>query len=624
MIETLGSFVRFARPYRGRLVLGLVIVLAEAALGLAAPWPLKVIVDEVLIPGGGSPVALPFGIAVEPGVLLAGGVAAIITLAILNALTSYVTTVVLDGTGLRIGNDIRDAAFAHLQRLSLRFHGENPVGDLTVRLTGDVDRIGDLFISLLSSIVPNVIVVVSMLVVMVLLDPVLALLALSVSPLMALFVYRSTNRLKAASRTARRFTGDVAAAASESLAAVQVVQAFTLEEQVRTRFRDLNMASLQASLAAIRLSARATPVVDLAAAAATTIVVWFGAMRVLSGDLTVGTLLVFVSYVGSLYRPIKSLSKLGYVLSRGYAAAERVEAILRTEPRIADRPGAVAVGRAAGRVSFDGVGFSYGREPVLRDVTLSIDPGEVLALVGRTGAGKSTLASLIPRFHDPDTGVVRLDGTDLRDLTVASVRSQVALVLQDSILFRGTIWDNIACGRADATEADVERAIELALVGEFVDRLPDGAATVVGERGASLSGGQRQRIAIARAIVRDAPILILDEPTSALDPASEALVVGALQNLMRSRTTLLIAHRLSTVGRADRIAVLDGGRIVELGSPAELAAAGGPYSRMLAANEEVIDPEIAAARRPAERRGSDGATSGGADASFPATVTRGG
>jgi ATP-binding cassette subfamily B protein len=582
MIGTFVSFRRFVSAYRRRLFVGVVLALVETGFGLAQPWPLKVIVDDVLLKRGqAGGTTLLAGIAVSPEWLLGAGVVAILVIAGLSALAGYGATILMEGAGQRIGNDIREAAFAHLQRLSLRYHGEHPVGDLTARVTGDVDRVQDMLVQVLAGLVPNLLLVVGMVAVMVAVDPGFALLALAATPIMALLIYRSTISMKLASRRARGFGGEVAAAATEGLGAIEVVQAFSLEDRSRARFRDLNRASLDASLAAIRLEARMDPVVDVSAAVSTAIVFWFGANRVLSGTLTVGLLLVFLAYVGSLYRPIKSLSKLSYVISRGNASAERIRSILGEDPEIADRPDAVPLRRIRGQVRFERVSFAYGREQVLDDVSLAIEPGEVVAVVGRTGAGKSTLASLVPRFHDPDTGAVLVDGIDVRAVTLRSLRAQVALVLQDSVLFRGTIRDNIACGRPDATAQDVETAVRLALVDEFTDRLPDGLLAGVGERGLNLSGGQRQRIAIARAIVRGAPILILDEPTSALDPASEVLVVEALHNLMATRTTLVIAHRLSTIRRADRVVVLDGGRIIESGPPAILVAEGGAYARML-------------------------------------------
>jgi ABC-type multidrug transport system fused ATPase/permease subunit len=304
---------------------------------------------------------------------------------------------------------------------------------------------------------------------------------------------------------------------------------------------------------------------------------------VLAGRLTLDFLLVFLGYVAALYKPIKALSKLSTVITRGIAAGDRVTEVLDRDPDVRDRPDARVVTRVYGQIDFEQVTYSYGREPVLQDLTLRVEAGERLALVGPTGAGKSTLAALVPRLMDPTAGAVRLDGVDIRRLTLASLRAQVSLVLQDCLLLDGTLYDNVACGRPGATEAEVNRAIRLALVDEFAGRLPDGVDTLVGERGASLSGGQRQRVAIARAIVRDAPILVLDEPTSALDAASEELIVAALDRLPADRTTLVIAHRLSTVRRADHLAVLAGGTVVEYGAPDDLLRVDGPFARLAGA-----------------------------------------
>ena len=298
--------------------------------------------------------------------------------------------------------------------------------------------------------------------------------------------------------------------------------------------------------------------------------------------MSVAVLLVFLGYVSSLYKPLKALAKLSTVTSKGTAAAERVLDILAMTPDVRNAPHAVAAGSLAGRIDFENVTFSYGREPVISGLDLHIDPGETLALVGRTGAGKSTIAALVPRLMDPQEGRVLLDGMDVRGLELETVRAQVSLVLQDCVLLHGSLLDNIACGRPDATEEAVRRAARLALVDEFADRLPLGLDTPVGERGVSLSGGQRQRVAIARAILRDTPILILDEPTSALDVESESLISQALEQLPSGRTTLIIAHRLSTVRRADRIAVLEGGRLIEEGAPEHLLRSGGHFARLTA------------------------------------------
>jgi ABC-type multidrug transport system fused ATPase/permease subunit len=393
-------------------------------------------------------------------------------------------------------------------------------------------------------------------------------------------IYHSTHEMKRASRQARAKDGEVAGIAAESLAAIQVVQAFSLEKKTNAAFVQSTDESLAANLDAIRHQARLGPLVDVAGAVARAVVIAVGAQRVIDGRMTVGVLLVFLAYLTKLYVPVKALSKLTFNISRGEACGERVDAILARTPDVADSPTATPAQPFRGRIDFEHVSFAYGTDPVLVDACLTIHAGETVAIVGPTGSGKSTLASLIPRFFDPDQGAVRVDGVDIRDYTLASLRPQIGLVLQDSILFRTSLWDNIACGRPGATPEQVANASVQARVDEFVDRLPDGFNTVLGERGADLSGGQRQRVAIARAILRDSPILILDEPTSALDAQAESLVIEALENLMVGRTTIIIAHRLSTVRRADRIIVIDHGHITEQGTHTSLVSDGGLYATL--------------------------------------------
>jgi ABC-type multidrug transport system fused ATPase/permease subunit len=358
-----------------------------------------------------------------------------------------------------------------------------------------------------------------------------------------------------------------------------VVQAFTLEQQRMTWFSKLSDRSLDAGLDAVRMQSRFSPLVELASVLSTAVVLWFGALRVLSGELSLGVLLVFLSYLTLLYKPVRQLSKLSNVASKGAAAAERIEELLSAPLDIVDRPNAVAR-PLRGEIELQSVSFSYGREPVLQDLSLKVEPGQHVALVGPTGAGKSTLAALIPRLVDVNEGAVLVDGIDVRDYQLQALRGQVATVLQDTTLFEGTLRDNIICGQQEATLHGLRRASRLALVDEFASRLPDGLDTLVGERGVNLSGGQRQRVAIARAILRDAPILILDEPTSALDAGSEELLLEALSNLPQARTRITIAHRLSTIRSADLIFVMEQGRLVQSGTHEQLTHRPGVYQRL--------------------------------------------
>jgi ATP-binding cassette, subfamily B, bacterial len=571
VISTLFRFRGFVGRYRPRLALGTVFTLVSTLFALAQPWPLKVIVDNVL---RGNPAHVP-GFAFLEGWsrtgLLNAAIVAFIVIVLLGALFDYLGSYLMDSTGVRLVADIREALFSRLQRLSLRFHAGQRTGDLISRMMSDISRLQDMLIQGFSVLVPNVALLIGMTVVMFWIDWAFALLALAVVPPLFLLVFRYKSRIKGASRRARTREGMLAARAGEVLGAVQVVQAFTREDFEDERFSAQSSSTLEANLEATRLQAQFSPLIDVLAGLGTAVVLFVGTHQVLSGQLSLGLLLVFLSYLGSFYKPMRQLSKLAYVTSRGLASAERVSEILEAEDDVRDAPSARPAPRLSGAVCLDGVQYAYvdGR-PVLRDLDLEVDPGQLVAIVGPTGAGKSTLVSLIPRFFDPQQGRVLLDGVDVRSMQLRTLRTQIAIVPQQPILFEGTIFENIAYGSRDAGEAEVLRAADAALVDEFARRLPDEYDSRLSERGATLSGGERQRISIARALVRDAPILILDEPTSGLDPESEHLLMEALRNLVAGRTTFVIAHRMSTVAGADHVLVLDGGRIVERGTHDEL------------------------------------------------------
>ncbi|WP_411286243.1 ABC transporter ATP-binding protein [Lapillicoccus sp.] len=575
MIATIRCLRPFARQHRRALTTGGLLAVLEVLVNLAQPWPVSLLVGSVLTKSGSAP-------TMSPTMAVGAAVGSLLLIYVLAAIVNYWSTRLLSSTGLRMAADVRVEVYAHLQRQSLAFHAGQRVGDLTARVTSDVDRMQDLLVQSLSVLIPNAMLVLGMGTVMLILDPTFALVAFTATPVMAVVIFRSTRALKRAARRARTADGQVAAAAAEGLSVMPLVQACSLEPRMRNRMESLALTSLLQGLEATRLQARFSPVVDVASAASLAVVLAVGSWRVLDGHMSVAVLLVFLGYVSSLYKPLKALAKLSTVTSKGTAAAERVLDILAMTPDVRNAPHAVAAGSLAGRIDFENVTFSYGREPVISGLDLHIDPGETLALVGRTGAGKSTIAALVPRLMDPQEGRVLLDGMDVRGLELETVRAQVSLVLQDCVLLHGSLLDNIACGRPDATEEAVRRAARLALVDEFAERLPLGLDTPVGERGVSLSGGQRQRVAIARAILRDTPILILDEPTSALDVESESLISQALEQLPSGRTTLIIAHRLSTVRRADRIAVLEGGRLIEEGAPEHLLRSGGHFARLTA------------------------------------------
>lgn len=580
MIATLLCLRPFARQHRRALTGGGLLAILEVLVNLAQPWPVALLVGHVLTGSGSRP-------SMSPTWAVTAAVGSLLLIYVLAAIVDYWSTRLLSSAGLRIAADVRVEVYTHLQRQSLAFHAGQRVGDLTSRVTSDVDRMQDMLVQTLAVLIPNTMLVLGMGTVMLVLDPTFALVAFTATPLMAIIIFRSTRALKRAARRARTADGQVAAAAAEGLSVMPLVQACSLEPRMRDRMESLALTSLLQGLDAARLQARFSPVVDVASAASMAVVLAVGSWRVLAGGMSVAVLLVFLGYVSSLYKPMKALAKLSTTMSKGAAASERVLEILRLTPEVRNEPDAVVAPRLTGRIDFEDVTFSYGREPVITGLNLHIEPGETLALVGRTGAGKSTIAALVPRLMDPQQGRVCLDGIDVRGLELESVRSQVSLVLQDCVLLHGSVLDNIACGRPGAGESAVRRAARLALVDEFASRLPLGLDTPVGERGVSLSGGQRQRVAIARAILRDTPILILDEPTSALDVESESLIAEALERLPSGRTTLIIAHRLSTVRRADRIAVLEGGNLVEQGAPEHLLRSGGHFARLAASQGEL-------------------------------------
>jgi ATP-binding cassette, subfamily B, bacterial len=592
------SLRRFLRPYRGSLSLASGLILVETLLDLARPWPLKLAVDNAI---GGQPVGGPLGVLDQlgPAGLAAVAAGAGIGLVGIGALVGYLITYLTSATAERVGADLRESVFGRLLGLGLPFHDRHRSGDLVTRLTGDVARVEDSMVAWFTVLVPEVLTLAGMVVVVLAIDLTLGLAALAVVPPLALVVALRRRRIRVAQRASRDADAALASEATEVLRNVRVVQAFTREGEAGGQFSGRSRSAVRAALGAMDLEARWSPVADLLLAAGGGLVLLLGVTAVTSGRMTLGTLLVVLAYLSSLYGPIRALARLARTLARGAASRERILEVLDSGEVVPEAAEPLQAGPPRQGLALRGVWFAYAEgAPVLRHLDLEVAAGERVCVVGPTGAGKSTLLALLLRFYDPDAGVVELDGTDLRDLDLASLRRQLALVPQDPWMLDGTVADNVRFGRGsrgvwggrppppmDKEPPQDERLEAVAAqtgLDELIQRLPDGWETEMGEGGVRLSGGQRRRVALARAILRDASVLLLDEPTSGLDAASEQAVLDALDRAAEGRTVLSVSHRLSLAARADRVVVLDGGRVVEQGPPGELLAAGGAYARLWA------------------------------------------
>ena len=600
--------LKLIRPYYAWLVVIFSAMLLETAMSIAAPWPLKIIIDNVI-----GKHKLPefmgwlrdfsFG---ENTMALAGVAAAItVLIAVIAAVAGYIDNYFTESVAQNVANDLRQKLYHHLHRLSLRYYDTHKIGNLLSTITSDVSTVQSFASTALLSILIDSLTIVGMVGVMLYLNFDFALVAVGVTPFLLLFVARFKKAVKKATHEVRIHQSDILAVVQQGLESVRSVKAFGRQDMEEGRLREASMETVQAALKARRVKSLLSPIVSVTVSCCVAFVLWRGAGLILRDAMTIGALTVFLSYLSKFFKPVQDLAKMTNVIAQAAVGLERIQAILGADTIIPQKAGALSPAKLKGEIVFEHVAFAYDpASPVLRDINLTIKPGQRIGVCGPTGGGKSTVLSLIPRYYDPTSGQVLIDGVDVTNYKLDLLREQIGFVLQETVLFAGSIRDNIAYGRPDASPGEIMEAAGMANADEFIMQMPNGYDSLVGERGLTLSGGQRQRIGIARAIVRNAPILILDEPTAALDTESEKSVMEALERLMKGRTVITIAHRLSTIRDADKIVVLKGGYIAEEGTHEELIRNNKIYAELY---------QIQAGTRP-ELNSTQGVTGSGMEA----------
>jgi ABC-type multidrug transport system fused ATPase/permease subunit len=582
MLRFIGSLIR---PYRRTLVVIFLAMLVETVMSLATPWPLKIILDNVI----GSHKLAPWlhhliGPMLENGSRLQVAFLAAVVfvlIAILQSIASYIDNYYTENVGQWVAHDLRMRMYEHLQRLSLGYYSTHETGTILSTITTDIQTIEGFASSSTLDILVDLLTIVLMLGLMFWLNWDFTLIAIAVTPFLLLFVSRFKKAVKKATHEVRKEQSEIVAVVQQGLESIQVVKAFGQERTEQDLLYGVSQATVGAALKARSIKALLSPVVTVTVAFCTALVLWRGAALILAHAMTIGELTVYLAYLAKFFKPVKDLATTTNAIAQATVGTERVRALLATDILISDNPAGLEPKTLAGAIEFNHIAFGYDPAlPILTDVNLKIEPGQFVGIVGPTGSGKSTVVSLIPRFYDVQSGTLSIDGHDVRDYKLKALRDQIGYVLQDTVLFRGTILENIAFGRPDATKEEIIAAAKLANAHDFISEMPLGYDTMVGNRGSTLSGGQRQRIGIARVMVRNNPILLLDEPTAALDSESEKLVIDALEKLMKGKTVIAIAHRLSTIRNADRIVVITGGVVAEQGSHNELMALNGIYAEL--------------------------------------------
>ncbi|MCJ8283076.1 MAG: ABC transporter ATP-binding protein/permease [Rivularia sp. ALOHA_DT_140] len=582
--QILRRFSPQIRKQQNLLIMSFFGLMAEISLHLLQPWPLKFIFDYILVPDFKTKISeLPFLAGFSPVTLVTIFSVGLIAIVGLRALAAYFSVYGMALSASNVLTEVRTELYSHIQRLSLSFHHKAKTGDLITRVTSDIDKIREVTVMALLPLIANSLTILGMIAVMFWLHWELAIIAVVLFPLFIYLTYRFTQSIRGVVKSQRKREGTIAAATAESLGAIKLVQALSLQEMLEASFANENRQSLQASVKVRKLSAGLERLVELLVGLATALVLWRGVHLVLGNHITPGDLLIFVNYFRIAFKPMRVLAKYMGQITKATASGERILDILDTVPDIRDSRFAIDTPNLSGCIEFDNVSFGYSPEKtILKNINFKVKPGQRVALVGASGGGKSTLTSLLLRLYDPTTGGISVDCHDLREYKLQSYRRQISVVLQDSILFAASIRDNIAYGDLSATDEDIERAAHLANAHSFIMDLPEGYDTIVGERGSTLSGGQRQRISIARAAVRNAPIVILDEPTTGLDQESEYLVNQALDRLTQGKTTFTISHNLKAIQNADLIFYMENGQILERGTHEKLISLGRRYSAMYA------------------------------------------
>jgi ABC-type multidrug transport system fused ATPase/permease subunit len=573
------------RPYRRTLVIILIAMLLETAMSLATPWPLKIILDNVVGDHRMTPwLHRLIGPLLESGSRLrvaALAALAFVLISAFGAVASYIDNYYTESVGQWVAHDLRMRMYQHLQRLSLGYYSNHQTGNILSTLTTDIQTIEGFASSSTLNILVDLLTIVCMLGLMFWLNWDFTLIAVAVTPFLLLFVSRFKKAVKKATHEVRKQQSEIVAVVQQGLESIQVVKAFGQEKTEEDLLYGVSEATVSAALKARSIKALLSPVVTITVALCTAIVLWRGAALILAHAMTIGGLTVYLAYLAKFFKPVKDLATTTNAVAQAAVGTERIRSILDTETMIPEDPNGLEPETLKGEIEFKSIAFGYDpAQPILTDVNLKIEAGQFVGIVGPTGGGKSTIVSLIPRFYDVQSGAVLIDGHDVREYKIKHLRDQIGYVLQDTILFRGTIAENIAFGKPGATKEEIITAAKLANADEFISRMPLGYDTLVGERGSTLSGGQRQRIGIARVMVRNSPILLLDEPTAALDSESEKLVIDALEKLMKGRTVIAIAHRLSTIRDADKIVVIHGGVVAEDGTHQELMERNGIYAEL--------------------------------------------